>query len=128
MCCVLNCFSPVRLFATLWTEASQASLSIGCSRQVCWNRLLFPSPGDLPNTGIKSESPRSPVLAGGFFTTSTTWEAEILKAKAKSAEWDTQQAQRFGLLQALQVILMHTELEKRWARFFLVRKLFLHLG
>ena len=37
-------------------------------------------------------------------------------------------AQRFGLLQALQVILMHTELEKHWARFFLVRKLFLHLG
>ena len=34
----------------------------------------------------------SPALAGGFFTTSTTWEAEILKAKAKSAEWDTQTA------------------------------------
>ena len=29
----------------------------------------------LPNPGIKSESPVSPALAGGFFTTSATWEA-----------------------------------------------------
>ena len=31
-----------------------------------WSRLLFPSPGDLPNPGIK---PMSPTLAGRFFTT-----------------------------------------------------------
>ena len=33
-----------------------------------------PSPGDLPNPGIKPVSLTSPVLAGRFFTTSTTWE------------------------------------------------------
>ena len=34
--------------------------------------MPFPSPGDLPDPGIK---PTSPALAGGFFTTSVTWEA-----------------------------------------------------
>ena len=38
---------------TLWTVASQAPLSIGFSRQEYWNGLPFPSPGDLPNPGIK---------------------------------------------------------------------------
>ena len=36
------------------------------SRQELWSGLTFPSPGDLPNQGIK---PTSPALAGGFFTT-----------------------------------------------------------
>ena len=40
--------------------------SMGFSRQECWSRLLFPSPGDLPNPGIE---PMSPALSGGFFTT-----------------------------------------------------------
>ena len=48
--------SCVRLFATLWTVAYQASLSMGFSRQEYWIGLPFPSPGDLPDTGIKSES------------------------------------------------------------------------
>ena len=39
---------------------------MGFSRQEYWSGLLFPSPGDLPDTGIK---PTSPALAGGFFTT-----------------------------------------------------------
>ena len=33
--------------------------------------MLFPSPGDLPNTGIEPESLVSPTLAGGFFTTAS---------------------------------------------------------
>ena len=37
--------------------------------------LLCPDPGDLPNPGIEPASPMSPALAGGFLTTSTTWEA-----------------------------------------------------
>ena len=37
--------------------------------------VAMPSPGDLPYPGIKSMSPKFPALAGGFFTTSTTWEA-----------------------------------------------------
>ena len=72
LCCVvLSCFSRVRLFATPWTVAHQAPLSIGFSRQEYWSGLPFPSPGALPNPGIK---PRSPALAGRFFTTSATWE------------------------------------------------------
>ena len=47
------------------------------SRQEYWNGLPFPFTGDLPNLGIKPVSSASPALAGRFFTTSTTWEAQI---------------------------------------------------
>ena len=49
--------SRVRFFATAWTVAYQASLSMGFSRQEYWSGLPFPSPGDLPNAGIKPGSP-----------------------------------------------------------------------
>ena len=49
--------SRVRLFATPWTIAYQAPLSMGFSRQECWSGLPFLSPGDLPNPGIKPGSP-----------------------------------------------------------------------
>ena len=49
--------SHVQLFATPWTVAYQAPLSMGFSRQECWSRLPFPSPGDLPNPGIEPGSP-----------------------------------------------------------------------
>ena len=48
------------------TVACQALLSVGFSRQEYWSGLLFPSPGDLPNTGIE---PRSPVLQAHSLTT-----------------------------------------------------------
>ena len=41
-----------------WTIACQASLSVEFSRQLYWSRLLFPTPGDLPDAGIKPVSPR----------------------------------------------------------------------
>ena len=62
-------FSRVRLFATPWTVARQASLSMEFSRQEYWSGLLFPPAGDLPDAGIKPASPASPVLAGRYFTT-----------------------------------------------------------
>ena len=49
--------SHVRLFATPWTVARQAPLSVGFSRHKYWSGLPFPSPGDLPNPGIKPGSP-----------------------------------------------------------------------
>ena len=49
----------VRLFATLWTVARQALLSMGFSRQEYWSGFPFPSPADLPNPGIE---PRSSAL------------------------------------------------------------------
>ena len=42
---------------TSWTVACQAPLSMGFSRQEYWSGLPFPSPGDLPNPGIKPGSP-----------------------------------------------------------------------
>ena len=73
--CVLSCFSRVRLCATPWTAAHQAPLSMGFSRQEYWSGLPCPPLGDLPDPGIKPTSLVSPALAGGFFTTSATWEA-----------------------------------------------------
>ena len=44
-------------FATPFTVAHQSPLSTGFLRQEYWIGLLFPSPGDLPNPGIKPKSP-----------------------------------------------------------------------
>ena len=49
--------SPVRFFATPWTVAHQALLSMEFSRQEYWSGMPFPSPGDLPNPGIEPGSP-----------------------------------------------------------------------
>ena len=70
-CCLFSC---VWLFDTLWTVARQAPLSMGFSRQGHWSGLPCSPPGDLPDQGIEPASLMSSALAGGFFTTSTTWE------------------------------------------------------
>ena len=49
--------SRVRLFATPWTVAREAPLSMGFSRQEFWNGLPLPPPGDLPYPGIEPVSP-----------------------------------------------------------------------
>ena len=61
LCCKVKVksLSCVRLFATPWTVAYQASPSMGFSRQEYWSGVPLPSPGGLPDPGIK---PRSPVL------------------------------------------------------------------
>ena len=63
---MLSCPVVSDSFATPRTVPHQALLSMGFPRQEYWSGLSFPSPGDLPNPGIK---PMSPALAGGFFTT-----------------------------------------------------------
>ena len=75
--CMLSHFSHVWLFATPWTVAYQAPLSMGFSKQGYWSRLPYPSPWDLLYPGIESWSLKSPALASGFFTTNATWEAHI---------------------------------------------------
>ena len=60
--CMLSWF---QLFVTPWIVAHQTPLSMRFPRQEYWNGLLFLSPGDLPDPGIKL---KSPALAGGFFT------------------------------------------------------------
>ena len=51
--CMLSHFSPVWLFATIWTVTHQAPLSMGFSRQEYWSGLPCPPPGDLPDPGRK---------------------------------------------------------------------------
>ena len=75
--CVQSCFSCVWPFVTLWTVARQAPLSMGFPRQEYWNGLPCPFSGDLPGPGIEYTSLMSPALAGGLFTTSSTWGAHI---------------------------------------------------
>ena len=53
-------------FATPGAIVCQAPLPMGFPRQGYWSQLSFPSPGDLPDPGIK---PTSPASAGRFFTT-----------------------------------------------------------
>ena len=53
----MKSLSRVRFFATSWTVAHQAPLSMEFSRQEYWSGLPFPSPGDLPNPGIEPKSP-----------------------------------------------------------------------
>ena len=76
---MLNDFSRVQLFATLWAVACQVSLSMRFLRQEYWRGLPFPSPGDLPDPGIEPATFASPALASGFFATSTTWDINNLR-------------------------------------------------
>ena len=55
-------------FGTARTIDCQVPLSMEYISQEYWIGLPFPSPGDLPDPGIKPASPVSPALAGGFFT------------------------------------------------------------
>jgi len=61
-----------RLSVTPRTVACQASLSIGFSRQEHWSGLSFPSPGDLPNPGIKTVS-----LHWQADSLLSSWEAQL---------------------------------------------------
>ena len=72
----LSVLSHVQLFATLWSIACQAPLSMEFSREECWSRLPFSPPGGLSDRGIKPMSLAPPVMADEFFTTSATGEAQ----------------------------------------------------
>ena len=60
----VHALSHVQLFVNPWTIARQAPLSMEYSRQEYWTGLPFPTPGNLPDPGIK---PESPALAGRFY-------------------------------------------------------------
>ena len=68
-------FSRVQLFCDP-KDYSLPGFSVhGISQARILEWLPFPSPGDRPTPGVKPESLMSPALAGGFSTTSATWEA-----------------------------------------------------
>ena len=67
--CMLSHFNRAQLFATLWTVACQAPLSMGFSRQEYWSGLPGLLPGDLPNPEIEPASFCGSCTAGRLFTT-----------------------------------------------------------
>ena len=72
---LLQALSHVDSFATQWNIAHQSPLFKEFPMQEYWSGLLFSSPGNIPNSGIK---PASPALGGGFFTTEpATREAHL---------------------------------------------------
>ena len=71
----MKSLSRVRLFATPCTVAYETPPSMEFSRQENWSGLPFPSPGDLPDPGIK---PMPPTLQADTFITWATREAVAL--------------------------------------------------
>ena len=62
-------------FETPWTVAHQTPLSMGILQaRIYWSGLPCPPARDLPDPGIEPASLTSPMLASGFFSTSTTLE------------------------------------------------------
>ena len=61
--------SVVQLFCNPRDCSPPGSSVQGIFSQEYWSWLSFPTPGDLPDPGIKPACPVSPALAGGFFTT-----------------------------------------------------------
>jgi len=72
---MLSHFNHVQLFATLWTIAHQATLSMRFSRQEYWSVLPCPPPGHLPDSRIELASTCISCIASRFFTPWVTWGA-----------------------------------------------------
>ena len=75
--CMLSLFSHVQLFATPWTIACQASLSLRFSRQEYWSGLPFPTLGDLPHPGTELKSPVGRWILYHWATQKTPWPSYL---------------------------------------------------
>ena len=87
--------SCVRLFVTPWTAARQAQPSMGFSRQEYWSGLPFPSPGDLPESGIDLGSPalradafssEPPGISKGWKSESQFWHVVVKVTRVVSGK------------------------------------------
>ena len=111
--CLCSC---IRLFATPWTIARQASLSLGFSSKNTRVGCHFLLQGNLPNPEIE---PQSPALAGGFFTTSPlgrpygTWIVKNWVLKVSDQSLNNPEQQILMLLDAL-----FESLLLKWGRYF----------
>ena len=74
-------------FVTPWTVAHQAPPPMGFPRKEYWSGLPFPSPGDLPDSGIE---PRSPTLQADALTS----EPQVISKKKKKVAELTNQNQQ----------------------------------
>ena len=100
---VLSHFSRVRLFATPWTVARQAPLSMGFSRQESWSGLPCHPPRDLPDWGIQLLSACVSCITGGFLPTEPPgkpkWSLVHLNADKKGpAAWRGWRSRREGII------------------------------
>ena len=86
VCVCVQSLSCVQFFATPSTVPLQVPLSMGFSRQEYWNGLPFPTPGDLPNPGIKPTSLASPALASRFFTTAPPGKPHLITVTYTKSE------------------------------------------
>ena len=75
-CWISYSLSCVWLFVTPWTVACQALLSMEFSKQEYWKGLPLPTPGDLPNLGIK---PVSPALASWLYHWATIIQIMLIR-------------------------------------------------
>ena len=93
--CVWKSFSHVQLFATPWTVARQAPLSIEFSRPEYWSGLPFSSPGDLPNPGIE---PRSPTFQPNSLPSQPPGKPTVLRGRCRAPHFtdETSSAGRGG--------------------------------
>ena len=101
-CVCTQSLGHVRLGATPWTVAHQAPLSMGFPRQEDCSGLPFPPPGGVLHPGAE---PRSPALAGEFFTTGPLGgpppcsheyflNSRVLKRRKKAIGWMDRQMDR----------------------------------
>ena len=84
--------------ATPRTTACQAPLPLGFFRQAYWSGLPCLPLGYVPHPGTEPVSVTSLALAGRFFTTSTTWEAQAGNLVPSNASWLGSQGEKFVLL------------------------------
>ena len=87
----MKSLSRVRLFATPWTVAYKAPPSMGFSSQGYWSRLPFPSPEDLPKSGIE---PRSPTLQADDLLSELPGKPYSFKDLVKENEVELAEAQQ----------------------------------
>ena len=78
---MLSHFRGVCLFATAWTVACKASLSMGFSRQGYWSELPCPPPGNLPDPGIY---PVPPALQADFLLLSHQERPRVVQPSLKN--------------------------------------------
>ena len=76
----MKSLSCIRVFATPWTVAYQAPLSMGFSRQEYWSGLPFPSPEDLPDPEIE---PGPPALQADALASEPPWKYLVLTSRTK---------------------------------------------
>ena len=81
--CMLSGFSPVQLFMTPWTLASQAPLSMGFSGQEYWEWVAMPSSRRSSKPRDQTHISWSPTLAGKVFTPEPPGKLQITAQEMK---------------------------------------------